>query len=125
VFCAFIGLIMSSCMGSFDGATASRIICAGGERVARSDVRYGAQVVARRRSKSRYPAAIRQSLGGHRKVAPSSIERPDARTAPKRILAVRHFASETNRDGKRAFSIGAASPSFALSFPILLRSRLA
>ena len=124
VFCAFIGLIMSSCMGSFDGATASRIICAGGARVARSDVRNGAQV-ARRRSKSRYSAAIKAKPWGHRKVAPSSIERPDARTAPKRILAVRHFASETDRDGKRAFSIRAASPSFALSCPILLRSRLA
>ena len=71
------------------------------------------------------PPQSRQSLGGHRKVAPSSIERPDARTAPKRVLAVRHFASGTDRDGKRAFSIRAASPSFALSFPILLRSRLA
>ena len=69
--------IMSSCMGSFDGATASRIICAGGARVARSDVRNGAQV-ARRRSKSRYSAAIKAKPWGSPKGGPSSIERPDA-----------------------------------------------
>jgi hypothetical protein len=35
------------------------------------------------------------------------------------------FASETDRDGKRAFNIRAASLSFALLFAILLISRLA
>ena len=35
------------------------------------------------------------------------------------------FPSETDRDGKRAFNIRAASLSFALLFPILLISRLA
>jgi hypothetical protein len=69
VFCAFIGLIMSSCMGSFDGATASRIICPVGARVARSDVRNGAQV-ARRRSKSRYSAAIKAKPWGSPKGGP-------------------------------------------------------
>lgn len=41
------------------------------------------------------------------------------------ILFFGRSASETDRDGKRAFSIRAASPSFALLFPILLISRLA
>jgi hypothetical protein len=40
-------------------------------------------------------------------------------------LSGRYFTSETDRDGKRAFNIRAASPSFALLFPILLRSRFA
>jgi hypothetical protein len=44
---------------------------------------------------------------------------------PMTISAVRYVAFETDRDGKRAFSIRAASPSFALLFPILLRRRLA
>src|SRR5262249_48832124 len=70
VFCAFIGLIMSSCMGRFDGATASRIICAGGARVARSDVRNGAQVARRRSNRSRYTAAIKEKPWGSPKGGP-------------------------------------------------------
>jgi hypothetical protein len=41
------------------------------------------------------------------------------------FLSFGRSASETDRDGKRPFSIRAASPSFALLFPILLISRLA